>query len=234
MSLFVGVIATCPACSATQQIDVVASVNADRRPDLREAILAGTFQAVRCGSCGAAYKVPPHLTYLDVGNGQWILAVPPARMKRWNDAESAAVSTFEGSFGAGAPAAAREIGKRLAVRVTFGWPALQEKLRCRDAGLDDVTLELVKTAILANVDGSPIADDLELRLLAVEDDTLVFAWLSMTTEAAVNSLRVPRAVYDEIAAAPDDWAEIRGQLDGNAFVDIARFLVPPAPAEDAA
>lgn len=234
MSIFNGASAPCPVCDTVKTLDVVASVNADRRPDLRDEILAGTFQGVTCDACGAAFKFPPQMTYIDVGRGQWIMALPPSRLTVWPEAEAAARTVFATSFGDAAPKIARSIGARLAARVTFGWPALQEKLRCRDAGLDDVTLELVKTAILANVDGSPIADDLELRLLAVEDDTLVFAWLSMTTEASVNSLRVPRSVYDEIAAAPDDWAEIRGQLDGRAFVDIARFLVPPAPAEDAA
>lgn len=37
--------ATCPACGAELEAETVASVNADRRPDLRDAILDGIFSA---------------------------------------------------------------------------------------------------------------------------------------------------------------------------------------------
>jgi hypothetical protein len=43
MSMFESIAVACPACGTQVDFDAVQSVNADRRPDLRAAILAGTF-----------------------------------------------------------------------------------------------------------------------------------------------------------------------------------------------
>ncbi len=236
MSIFNRASAPCPACGTVKTLDVVASVNADRRPDLRDAILAGTFQAETCESCGAVFKFPPQMTYIDHGRNQWILALPARKVIHWPAAEAAAGTAFDTSFGSAAPKIAQELGRTLTRRVVFGWPALREKLRCQDAGLDDLCLELLKCAVLANVDGSPFTDDLELRLLAVEADALTLAWLDRTTELPTQSLRVPRALYDDIVADADGWRILRARFEGHPFVDIARAVVPPAldPTEDAA
>jgi endogenous inhibitor of DNA gyrase (YacG/DUF329 family) len=45
----------CPACATPVEFELVFSVNADRRPDLRDAIVAGTFQRQPCPSCGTDF-----------------------------------------------------------------------------------------------------------------------------------------------------------------------------------
>ena len=72
---------SCPACSQFVEFEAVYSVNADRRPDLRDEILAGTFQKEACPKCGESFRLTPELTYLDEERGQWIAAFPADRMK---------------------------------------------------------------------------------------------------------------------------------------------------------
>ena len=52
MSLFETTKLPCPLCGTEVSFNAVHSVNADRRPDLRDAIIAGTFQQEACSSCG--------------------------------------------------------------------------------------------------------------------------------------------------------------------------------------
>ena len=56
MSVFHTETINCPACATPVEFKLVFSVNADRRPDLRDAIIAGTFQRQPCPSCGTAIR----------------------------------------------------------------------------------------------------------------------------------------------------------------------------------
>src|SRR5690242_13955186 len=134
----------CPHCGQALEFQASASVNADRRPDLRAAILDGIFQRETCPHCGESFRVEPELNYLDVARGQWIAAFPVDWVDRWPELEATSVGAFAQAFGAQASDAAREIGDTLKPRMVFGWLALAEKLRAAEAGLDDATLELTK------------------------------------------------------------------------------------------
>lgn len=228
MSLFEPAEVSCPACGALLSFDLSASVNADRRPDLRLEILAGTFQRVPCTACGTMVQLPPALTYMDVGRGQWILAKPAADYANWESLEAVARETFKLSYGPGASRPAQEIGRRLTPRIVFGWAALREKLLAREEGIDDVTLELLKLALLRGVSGAPLHDDSELRLIDATGDMLVLAWLVSATEQQLSTLDVPRAALDGIAAEDDAWATLRVRLTDAFFVDFGRLLLQPA------
>ena len=76
MSLFQTEEVACPSCGEKVNFDVVYSVNADRRPDLREAVLDGTFQEATCANCDKSFRLAPELSYLDVARRQWILVQP--------------------------------------------------------------------------------------------------------------------------------------------------------------
>jgi hypothetical protein len=231
MSLFETIQVACPQCQTEVSFGAVHSVNADRRPDFRQAILKGTFQRETCGQCGHAFRLEPQMTYLDIGRKQFILVRPAEAVGEWDALEDVARVLHAEMFGERAADEARELGRDLVVRVVFGWAALREKLLCAELGLDDVTLELVKLALLRSLDEVPLTDSTELRLAAVEGDELVFGWISATTEAAVETVRVPKSLYDEIRAAPQAWQTARDELASGAYVDLARLLVP---AEEAA
>ena len=225
MSLFVSMHADCPACAHTNTFDAVGSVNADRRPDLRDAILDDSFQIVTCANCRESFRLQPEFNYLDVENGLWILALPAAGVPDYLDNEDRTAALFSTSYGAGAPAAAQEVGKQLQCRVTFGWPAVREKLITRLAGMDDRVLELTKMDLLRRLPGIPIDLGVELRLAAVTDGNLEFAWMRTGTEEALEIVRVSRAAYDNIAAAREDWAAAEAHLADGPFVDIQKLFL---------
>jgi CpXC protein len=226
MSVFQMETVTCPGCGQSMKFHVNYSVNADRRPDFRDAILDGTFQRQACPSCGKSTRLEPEMTYFNVGRGQWLLVRPAGSLADWPALEEQARATFETAYGPGTPPAVREMGRSLKPRVTFGWSALREKLLCAELGLDDVTLELLKMALLRSLNELPLADDVELRLTKAEGDELVLRWIKAASEQPLEELRVPKSLYDDIVAAPGDWKELRAQLTAGPFVDVHRLLVP--------
>jgi hypothetical protein len=233
MSIFHPVTATCRACGTKTEIERSASVNAGRRPDLRAAIIDGSFQSAACKKCGTQLRLPPHLTYLDMKRGQWIMAEPAAMIEEWPSVEADARATYARSFGADAPGAARALAEGLKSRLVFGWPALREKLICAALGLDDMTLELMKMAIMRNVDNPPLADETELRLVGGDTQKLDFAWVVAASEARLAALEVPRDIYDGIAADAEAWAAVRAKFEGKLLVDLRRLIVGSATTEAA-
>ncbi len=224
MSLFVYARSICGECGAVAERDLAASVNADRRPDFRRDIIDKTFQAVRCAGCGASMRLPAHLSYLDVGRGQWILTEGIALLPEWRTAEAEARAIFDQTYGDSAPGMAREIGAALTPRLVFGWPALREKLIARELGLDDVTLELLKIAMLRTIPDAPYADAHELRLTGGDADILRLSWIVAESEEQLASVDMDRGVYDDIAGDPQGWSALRMDLTGHLFVDLKRLI----------
>jgi hypothetical protein len=227
MSMFTTASAPCPACGTMKTFQLVASVNADRRPDLRGAILDGSFQEETCDKCGTAFVTPPALTYLDVGNGLYIIVQPLQIEEHWEASGAMARASFERAYGPGTNSAAQEIGSGLKLRVVFGWAGLREKLRCAEMDLDDVELELLKLALVRNVESSPLGDDTELRLLRANGTALRLGWLVSATERLVEEFEVPRSTYDEIATDHKAWQAMRDEMAAHPFVDMNRMLLAP-------
>jgi len=217
--------ATCPACSEIFQLDACESVNADRRPDLRDAVVDGSFQVIGCPKCDAHFRLDPLFNYLDMGRGQWISVQPLSSMPDWIENEDEALVTFSKAYGAEAPPAAKEIGDDLRPRLVFGWAALREKLVAADCQLDDVALELLKLAIVDGLDNVPLAAGNELRFEGLVDDELELNWVNAQTEAVVESLRVPRVLYDDIVKDAEAWGEVRKMLEAGPFVDMQKLYM---------
>jgi len=213
MSLFLPVEAKCSKCGTQVKADLAASVNADRRPDLRDAILDGSFQSMSCPKCATTVRFPAHLTYIDMERGQWILVEDASRLMEWGEVEAEGQELYDRFFGKRAPPLQRSIGDEMTPRLVFGWPALREKLIAQEAGLDDVTLELFKISVLRNVPAPPLADMSELRLIDTEDDTLTLRWLNASNEEGIADLPLERSLYDEFAGTIEKWAELRAELE---------------------
>lgn len=225
MSLFHPVNLVCPHCGALVTMEAVGSVNADRRPDYRDAILEDKFQDTTCGSCSNSFRLQPEFNYLDAGRGQWIAGLPARRMPGYLDAEDHVIDLFDQSYGKRAPEAARVVGDKLTVRMTFGWPAIREKILARQHDLDDVVLELVKLDLLRRLPSAPMRPGVELRLVRVLDDDLAFAWLETDTETGLQQLMVARELYDAIAGSPEPWKPMRARLEDGPFVDIQKLYM---------
>jgi len=225
MSIFNKAVAKCGNCGNEQGASLAASVNADRRPDLRDAILDGSFQAEPCEKCGTALRLPAHLTYMDVARGQWILVHDVSALPQWEAEEAQAREIFEENFGADAPPASRDIGADLTPRLVFGWPALREKLIAADISVKDLPLELLKITVVRDVPNAPVADQTELRLTGGDDAVLHFAWVNSCTEEAISGLDVPREVYRDIEEQPEDWIDLNEKFEGALFVDMKRLIL---------
>ena len=230
MSVFRDTTLKCPSCGTDVAFNAVYSVNIDRRADLREAVLNESFQRQECPNCKHNFRLAPDLNYLDVGRGQWFAAHPIDDLGRWQEIEQHDREMFDRAYGAGAAPPAREIGAGLRPRITFGWAGLREKILAAELGLDDVVLECAKIAILRSLEGAPMRDDTEMRLVDQAGGMLVFAWIGLATEEVVETVQVPRDLCDEIAAAPEAWADLRAQLSAGLYVDMNRLLVESAAA----
>ncbi len=240
MSLFHPVNLVCPHCGKAVTMQAVGSVNADRRPDFRDDILEDRFQDTICESCGKGFRLQPEFNYLDVGRGQWIAAMPGPRMPDYLEVEDEVLAVFESSYGAAAPPAARDIGAGLTRRLTFGWPALREKIIAQEAGIDDVALEILKLDMLRSMDQARLGPGVELRLVRDLGADLAFVWLATASEvSAGDGFLVARYAYDAVAADPEPYAELRASLSDGPFVDMQKLYIgrgrgaPPEPAVDA-
>lgn len=225
MSLFTPVNLVCPACKTAILMDAVGSVNADRRPDFREDILHNRFQDVTCSACDESFRLQPRFNYLDAGRRQWIAAMPSARILDWAETEAEVTALFAQSYGKDAPKAAQALGTELSVRLTFGWPAMREKLLARSHDLDDVTLEILKLDLIRKLDSAPIATGVEMRLVAANEDALSFVWLDGPTEKPLQELSVPIEHYTAITDTPEPWAKIRARIEDSIFVDIQKLYM---------
>ena len=232
MSVFRTANIPCPGCGGETAFNLVHSVNADRRADLRDEILGATFQQQACPGCGRAFRVEPEFNYLNLGRNQWIAAWPRSAMADWQQYDAQARESFADAFGDNAPTGAQEMGRNIVPRITFGWAALREKILVRDAELDDVTVELAKAALIRSSPTARIMTS-ELRLLAIEGEELVFGWIDSNNEKGIEINRVNRALLAEIEADSSTWEGLRNQLSSELFVDINRLFLPQSEAAEA-
>ncbi len=232
MSLFFPVTLNCPSCSQPVVFQACATLNADRRPDLREAIVADTFQKETCANCSTVFRLEPQMNLLDVGRGQWIAAFQSGKFETWTEKETEARETFANAYGENASADAQEIGAELKPRLVFGWLALREKLVAEDHQLNDVDLELVKISLLRGIEDPPIHPGTELRLTGIDPDTneLIFTSANSTDGKVIEELNIPRELYDEIAADHEGWQKLREELQKSIFIDYRRLLTTGAHA----
>lgn len=166
------------------------------------------------------------MTYLDQGRGFWIVSHPFSSIGDFESLEEQVQADFELGYGAGATKAAQKIGAGLTRRrLTFGWAGFREKLFAAENELDDVALELTKIAVLRGSDSAPIAAETELRLVEIDDDTLIMAWIDAARETIVEKLGAPKDLYQEIADDQSGWKALREELSGCLFVDMQRLMI---------
>ncbi len=217
MSIFQLEDVTCPSCGARSSLDVSYSVNADLRPDLRQQVLDGTLQRTTCPSCRSVFRLEPRLTWLDVGRGQWIAARPADELAQWREQERRALETFGRVQGA--------LGEGISPRVTFGWAALREKLTLQQLGLDDVAVEVLKIAMIRDLEAVTFSPTRALRVVARREDALILAWIDDAAGADGSALSVPLRTYTAIRAEAVAWAALSADLSAGPLVDARRLML---------
>jgi hypothetical protein len=225
MSVFHTQTVSCPACATPVEFKLVFSVNADRRPDLRDAIVAGTFQRQPCPSCGAEFRVDPEFTYMELRQKLFIGVWPVAKRAEWKACAAKTAETFEEGLGRKASPEGAKLGVGIEPRAVFGWPALVEKLVARQAGIDDRTLELAKVMALRHGSETPIPGQRELRLVEAGADDFVLAWVRPADSRVERAMRVPRTLIAEIDAEPEPWKAMREEVGEGLVVDFQREML---------
>jgi hypothetical protein len=222
MSVFDTTAIACPACDASVDVELVHSVNAVRRPDLRAAILDRSFQSVACPSCGTTFRIEPMFSYLDLGRKQFVAARPASELATWKDAEARSQAAYDRAFGPGSDGA--ELAEGMQARCVFGWLGLNEKLIAVEHAIDDVELEMAKLATLQAMGEVKLGADREFRLVGATDDELIVGWLRTSSEEIDDEYSVPRQILNDIASDPATWAALRADVSGGMFVDYRRLL----------
>lgn len=219
-------------CGARVETQCCLSINAERHPQLRDALLDRTLHQFTCGACGAALHVEKKLAYLDLPRGE-LYSVAPERDR--GDERALAedtVAAWQLAFGRQAPVAVGALfdSERFRVRLCFGLEELREKVVARDAGLDDLALEIVKAELMAGNAEWAARGVRTLRLDHVEPDGRLAFLLERASEPpSVLDVGVvaERARHDELARAP--WRDLLAGHPGIAWgphVSLLR-LAPP-------
>jgi hypothetical protein len=223
MSVFTRTTMNCPACGGAVVFDLVHSVNAGRRPDLRVAILDRSFQRQPCLSCGTTFRVEPTFTYLDLPRKQFLGVWPASSLGEWKVHEQRTRAAFDKAFGPGSDGA--PLAEGMTARCVFGWLGLNEKLIAHEHGIDDTELELAKLATMRVMGDVKLGRDREFRLVGASEEELIVGWLHTSSEEIDGEFSVPRQIISDIEAAPDTWAALRADVAGDTFVDYRRALV---------
>ncbi|MFK7837119.1 MAG: CpXC domain-containing protein [Sulfitobacter sp.] len=228
MSLFSNSALSCPTCETVTEFQAAGSVNADRRSDLRNAILQNSFQSASCPSCGERMRLEPRFNYLDMEFGIWMAAHPARQLADVAEAEAEVQALFDTSYGVNASDTAQQVGADLRPRLTFGWPAAREKILLFQAGLDDVAIEMLKLDLLRRLPQAPLRPGVDLRVVEIAEQQLGFVWIENDTEAVLEGFEAHCDMLSEIEQNASDWADIRAHLTSGVFVDMQRLLLQPA------
>ena len=226
MSVFVDEVITCPHCEHSQVMKIANSVNAVRSPKLREEILEGSFQRPACAACGERFEISDPFLYVDLKRQQWIGVFPEELEDAWRSLEQEPLEAFKLSAGAQAPPMVQEMAAGAKVRAVFGLNALREKLLCDEAGLDDLTLELLKVRLGLAPTGELLGTQNHIRLIDYTDQgDLLFLVGGVYAEAEPSVHLIARSAYETIEGAPELWAELGEVLSQGPFVDVGRLMV---------
>jgi hypothetical protein len=222
-------------CGARVEMLCCLSINADRHPHLREALLDRTLHQFQCGACGTALAVEKKLAYIDPSRRQFYSSAPERERADERALAEDVVAAWNLAFGEQAPVSVGALFDtgRFQVRLCFGLEELREKVIAGEGGLDDLALEVLKAQLMAaNTEWADLAVR-TLRLDHVEPDGRLAFLLERATEPPTVldvGLLVERARHDQLAAAP--WRELCASYPGIAsgpYVSLLR-LAPPASA----
>jgi len=213
-------------CGTRYPAEVANGLHISLRPDVRQQIMDGTFHRFFCPSCGMTTQVETVIAFSDFPRRQWFLIAPDADLPRRAYYIGVAEESFRKTMVENAPPMVVEWGKEMTRRVMFGLAALREKLVISDAGLDDRVVELLKIQLCRDVfrDFEPVY----FHLAEVTADELVFE--RAHRDDVIRKAPVPRAMYDDLAGAPELAAAIAQAFPDQLVIDHRAILAPTMEA----
>lgn len=124
----------CPRCDAAADRQLARSINAERAPQLRQAVLDGTLQRFACEACGETHVGEVRLAYIDFARKIFIDMFP---VDRAGDRDACLAETRRAlarMLGPEGPPHAKALFEGVQVRTVFGLEALARTVRMLEAG----------------------------------------------------------------------------------------------------
>jgi hypothetical protein len=210
-------------------------LHVSRLPQVRAAILDGTFHVFGCPGCGARARLEKLLAYTDFPRRHWMTVLPPDELLRWRAWQQFARRSFVAVTEERAAPVIRAMAPsfRPHLRIVFGLGALREKLLVFDAGLDDRVLELVKLELFVRA-GLMLHPAAQLSFERSDGDSLLLAY-RQEPQATPRIVSAPRRRYQQLAAEPLASRATLPDLFDGIFVDWRAALIPgdqPIPEPD--
>ena len=198
-------------CGARVETLCCQSLNAERHPELRDALLERKLHQFECAACGKILAVEKKLAYIDLGRRQFYSVATERDRKDERALIQDALAAWELAFGKHAPVSVGTLfaTHEFQVRLCFGLEELREKVIAKEAGIDDLALEILKGELLASHPELANQAVRTMRLDHVEPDgKLAFVFERGTEPPTILDvgLLADRRRYDELAATP--WREL--------------------------
>jgi hypothetical protein len=219
-------------CGAVIALHCADSLNAERHPQLRDAIVERRFHTYRCGACGAGLVVDKQVLYVDLERRQFYGLYPESERMSERACGEEVIAAWHTALGNDAPVSVAALFQtdRFQVRVCFGLEELREKLVAHEAGLSDLALEIYKSELCAGHPEWGQAGVRTLRLEHVEPDGRLAFYLEQATDPPrplEAGILAARARYDELHATP--WRELLDRhpwIASGPHVSLLRLLLP--------
>ena len=189
----------CPSCQAESAFSMWTSLNATLDPDRKRQLLDGELFRFKCAGCGSETPIVYPMLYHDMERRFMIWMCPP-------DASGRSLDPTE----AGVHASGQKEG--YTTRRVTSVNDLLEKILTFDSKLNDLALEMIKLALLAQMQQDGRAnEDVELHFAQIDRDDagveqLTFALVTPTGANGATVAREP--IYSDMSKAV---AELSGR-----------------------
>jgi hypothetical protein len=233
MSLFLPVEVECP-CGRRFQVEACDSLHVTRRPELRQAILDGSFHAFPCPRCARRVILEKLFAYTDFDRRHWFTVFPGDDLARWRGLAARAESSFRDVMEVSCPPLVRAWAPGFLRRAVFGLGALRERLVVLDAGLDDRRVELAKLELVRE-HGLALTPSTVLRFDALASGALVFRYCEPRLPGPQGAstwrrIEVARPRYEALGGREPEWRASLPELVDGSVVDFHIAVVPGGPA----
>ena len=207
----------CPSCHKPVAIEVYQSLSPKRQTHAIQAILDNSFQKGKC-SCGQEVRIEPEFIYMDLENKLCISAQPSKNLASYKKFADQAKQSFKMAL------ATTGMGDGVLMRVTFGWPALREKILAHTENISDVDVEMMKLALIRE-SGEATDPTTSLRFVELTESDLIFTrYQNDAPFDEKESFEYSRSVLENIIESPQNWAPLRETMDQGLFVDLNRLF----------
>ena len=169
----------CPRCGESHNVETFTSVNTAKDPDLKARVKDGSLFVWECPHCGAKNLIKGELLYHD----------PEEKLMVWLLPE-----------GATPPGAVEEAVKQLdgyTLRRVADAGSLIEKVNIHEAGLDDVTVEMLKMVTRTEMsEKTPAVQDVPMKFFRLDgpDNDII---LSVPLDGSLQAVTVGFNVYED-------------------------------------